>query len=365
MTKRGAFALLALGVGAPAAAEEKGAWQVDGRTISVPAARVSLPNQAGVATLTKTGEFSNQGQGIDDYAQYESADGKVFATAYIYRATYADTALAAYATDQSVRARFGDAVKLAQRSVVPVAGQPRGAIRLVYDDAVLNGDRLVTAAAFLRVDGWLVKLRASGPAELRQQVTGTLDALLTGIAVEGGATVFPASPLSFTEPCPAPATSEAKPFRDKKSDAMGLFGGLLGGSAISAAKGKGGDVPLSFPNNGATPVCVRGTLTLGGRRIDLLQPAGEAEPEVALAVLNDAGSVLAIERALVGRGYVIKSYAIGVVETRGSLDRMATTAQLQNWIASANAAQMAVRSRTTIKANGDTEITVDRAVLGK
>lgn len=360
------FVTLGLLVATPTLAQDiGGAWRAKGNTISVKAAGITLPDRAGATALTKTGEFSNQGIGIDNYAQYKSDDGKVFATAYVYRTTYADAALAAYATDLAVRDRFGSDVKLASQSVVPAAGQPRGAIRSVYTQAVLKGDPLVTTSAFIRVDGWVVKLRASGPAERGDEVTAALDALIDGLAVVRKATVFAASPLVIAAPCPAIAGDEAKLVTGEDTMGDALLGGTSGGSVAPTDKKGNTTAAPTFPANGATEACVRGTLTVGQRGIDLLQPAGEADPGIVLAVLNDAGSVLSIERSLLGQNYTVKSYTVAQVEVRGALDRIPPLAQLQGWLASDNAAPLAVRSRTSFVANGDSTIEINSAQLGK
>jgi hypothetical protein len=85
-------------------------------TVVLAAAGVTLPARAGIAALVRTGEFSRPGTGVDNHAQYESGDRQVFPTAYVYRAAYADAALAAYGTDRAIRGRFGSAIRVAARS---------------------------------------------------------------------------------------------------------------------------------------------------------------------------------------------------------------------------------------------------------
>jgi hypothetical protein len=336
------------------------AWTATPTSISVAAARIVLPVKAGTASLTKTAEFSRAGEGVDNYAQFETPDGKVFVTAYVYRAAYADAALAAFATDEAVRSRFGAEVRAVERGSVAAAGQPSGAIRVVYDGAVLNGGALTTAAAFLRVDSWIVKLRASGPAARRAEVVAALDALVAGVSVTGDATVYAVRPLEVTGPCPGASGKDAKVVTGKDSTGMALFGALMGGSVLPT-KGKDGTArTIAFPANGATPACVRGTL--GGGRITMLQPAGEAEPGIMLAPFNDAGGVLAVEGSLLGAGYTVKRYGVAEVVTGASLDRMPRPSQVDGWMRS-KASPLDGRTRTVFKANGNTTINVDPSVL--
>ena len=61
----------------------------------------------GGLSLAKSGEASNGGRAVDNYAQYLSQDGAVQATLYVYMPTYADASLAAYMTDKAIMERFG------------------------------------------------------------------------------------------------------------------------------------------------------------------------------------------------------------------------------------------------------------------
>ena len=83
-----AATLLAIAV--PASAQvrpDEGAWHVKGDLATVAASGIGIPAQAGIVSLTKTGEASLKGKGVDNVAQYESEDRKVFATIYIFYAS--------------------------------------------------------------------------------------------------------------------------------------------------------------------------------------------------------------------------------------------------------------------------------------
>lgn len=332
-----------------------GAWAVTREAVALPAARVTLPVQTGVAALVKTGEFSKPGTSVDNHAQYESADQRVLATAYVYRAAYADAALAAYGTDAAIRGRFGTAVRVAEQGAVAAGGWPDGAIRSVYDGTVLNGAATTTTAAFVRADSWIVKLRASGPAERRDEVIATLDALIAGLSAGPGATVFAARPLRFAGPCPAAKVRNARPMRGDMAKGQAILGGLLGGSGLSSAA-----IPPAFPANGATPVCVRGSVPLGERSVNLLQPAGTAKPGV---IIDDAGTVVAVEGDSAATGYTVKTYGIAEVSTGTTLDRLPMPSQIQGWFRQPDRSPLAGRSRTTFTADGNRNVEVNRAVL--
>jgi len=346
----------------PAAAQAAGgAWKAERERITVRAAGIGLPTRAAGVALTKTGESSNGGKALDNYAQYESGDGKVFATAFVYRPTYADAALAAYATRQAIAERFGALAPTAEGSV-PFAGRAGGAIRQVYTGS-LRGEATTTAAAFARVGGWLVKLRATGPATRAGEVTAALDALIAGATVGRDTPVYPAQPLRFGTPCPAAERRAPRIIRDGDSGAALLLAGLSGGSVTTPdTKTRIDDFP-GFPANGAAEACVRGTMTFGARRIELIQPARQGDPAIVLALMDDACTTVAVERSLVFAGYTVKRYTIGLVEVGARIDRQPTAAQLARWLTTAGAPELAITSSTSVAADGNTQVTIDPGAL--
>lgn len=355
---------IALFAAPPATAQDVGgAWKVEQGRVGLRIAKVAFPDRAGVVALTKTGEFSNKGEALDNYAQYESPDGKVFATAYVYRSTYADAALAAYATSRAILSRFGATTRLAEQSTVAFAGQSGGALRQVFTGARHSGADLTSTAAFARVGSWIVKLRASGPADRGAEIVAALDALIAGAGSDLDAKIYPVAPLKLDPPCPAGDRPAPKLVGSKEARSANMLSGLFGGSAIEPDAKADANPLLAFPSNGLTPACVRGSLVIGGRAIDLLQPSGTDEPPVVLAATDDAGTVLTAEKSLLGEGYTIKRYAVGRIEVAGTIDRQPTAAQLSKWLATANAPELTIRSTTSVKASGDSTITIDTGTL--
>ena len=84
MPKRALFLFTAaLCLAAPIAAQAEDtleAWTPTDSSIRASAAGISLPHSIATLSLTKSGEASNGGRGIDNYAQYVSQDGAVQAT---------------------------------------------------------------------------------------------------------------------------------------------------------------------------------------------------------------------------------------------------------------------------------------------
>lgn len=250
-------------------------------------------------------------------------------------------------------------MRATEKASVPAAGQVSGAIRVIYDGGAMNGTALTTAAAFLRFDSWIIKLRATGPAERRAEVIAALDALTAGVAKMGDATVYPVRPLQVTGPCPAGSTKKAKVVRGKDSTTMALFGGLMGGSILSSKNS--GPATVAFPANGAIPACIRGKLNNGS--ISVLQPADAIDASVILVPFNDAGGILVIEgEVLLGAAYVVKRYGVAEVVTGASLDRLPPVSQIEDWMSS-KSSPLDGRSRTVFNANGDTTINVDPTAL--
>lgn len=132
---------------------------------------------------------------------------------------------------------------------------------------------------------------------------------------------------------------------------------------ISLDKGQDHEALVAFPRNGATPACVRGQWKSGTNTVELIQPAGESSPGVMLAMLDDLGTTIAVERWLDRRGYTIKRYAIGEVQVAGTLDRAPTSKQFFDLLTREGAPEMAVRATITVKADGSTENAIDPEAL--
>lgn len=185
MKARTLLALAAIACASAAHAQEQalpqGAWAASDDRITLTAAGISLPRDLGPVSLSSTGEFSRKGEGVDNFAQFSNEAETIQGTAYIYLPTYADAALTAYMTERVILERFGEGTTRIAQSSVPAAGRDGIVIRNLYR----TGDGRPTTAAFLRVGGWIVKLRATGlrPGTSEAEVTAVLDALIGGITV--------------------------------------------------------------------------------------------------------------------------------------------------------------------------------------
>jgi len=376
MVSRIFLAAVLMALAAPASAQispDDGAWKVKGDLATVTAGGIGIPVKAGSVSLSQTGEASQKGKGVDNVAQYESDDRKVFATIYIFYATYADTALATWATDRAIHERFGANVLLLSDTVVAAGGMPRAAMRRIYDKGELEpGKPLITAAGFVRAGSWMVAVRVSGPAARGTEVEGALDALLSGMRFDGKDKPMPAAPLKLAAPCPASDEKPAHFLGDKASNTNALIASLMGGSITLKDEAKGTVTeqapPLAFPHNGTSTLCVRGRVDTGRRTIDVLAPASADDGQVALVLLDDAGGTIAIEPVLLlgkdlGKGFVVKHYGIGFVDVLGSYDRIPNLAQLGAIIGGSDQHGSLIRSNTVFTPDGKSTINIDPNVL--
>ncbi|MFB0875266.1 MULTISPECIES: hypothetical protein [unclassified Sphingobium] len=307
MLKRALILLFALlDLAAPSLAQAAGdaeAWTPSDTMIRANGAGVSLPQTVAGLSLSKSGEASNGGRAVDNYAQYLSEDGAIQATFYVYMPTYADASLAAYMTDKAVMERFGAKTRRTAYESAPAAGQPGRAIRAVYDDAADGA--LTTAAGFVHAGRWIVKLRVTGPTERRAEVLAGLDGMLARLAFDDRASLHTAAPASFAA-CPSTDRGEAR----------------LSKIAASAAAQE-----PRIPRDGKNSLCIRGTVASGEGRFDMLQQTGRGDGAVIVPV-DDSGTVLAFDPTANGRGYSLAIHMVGQTDLYGTYDKVPSPSQI-------------------------------------
>ncbi|HKY81615.1 MAG TPA: hypothetical protein VJM09_09090, partial [Sphingobium sp.] len=283
------------------AAAEREAWTPTETALRADAAGISLPQTVAGLSLSKSGEVSNGGKGIDNYAQYLSADGAVQATLYVYLPSYADASLAAHMTDRAIMARFGSKTRRTAYASVSVAGSANGAIRAVYDDAADGA--LTTAAAFVHAGRWIVKLRATGPAERRAEVLAGLDAMVSGLRFDHPAAIHRTAPANIAA-CP----TQDGPARLTEAN-----------GAVSTA--------LPLLPEGSGKLCVRGSVQTADGSYDMLQQSGVPNGAVIVPV-DDAGTVLAFDPMPKGQGYQLSIHSVGQTDLYGVYDKVPDAGQI-------------------------------------
>lgn len=325
---------LAMAAAAPAAEVPKTPYTIDGATWTdvgnaLPhprLANIGIPRAAGGQTLRELGEFSD-GSGLDNVAQYQSADGEVFATVYIYMPTLPDAGLAAIATDEIIRARFGPQTRRSEDAVVD-AGKRKGVARwLVYDGA--SDGKSASVAAFVRAGRWLVKLRVTGPTERRAEVIADARAILAGLRFDS--TAPPVAPRHYAvsectnEQFYPPATALPR----SAGDAGVALANTLGYSILSSLH-VGGDLPVA--RDTATPeYCVIGRKALGSGIILVALGDRKAPNEPVLVLAGDSGRVFQLVASGTGDGGKeqpqLLFHAIGSALVYGPFDHAPTMDQ--------------------------------------
>ncbi len=341
------FGLLCLAASPIAlAAEEDGAWTVGDSGARVAAAGIAVPTTAASLALDKTGEFSNGGKSIDNYAQYVSADGAVQATAYVYLPTYADAALGAYMTDRAIMERFGGKTHRISYESAAAGGKKGMAIRAVYADAA-DGE-LTTAAAFVHAGRWMVKLRVTGPSDRQAEVVGGMDAMLAGLRFDQGVTLHAAAPPMIGA-CPVPTASDAR-----------LLGTAGEHKVSDSAEAPG------FPRDGQDALCVRGKVQTAQGSYDMLQAANGGNGSV-LVPMDDTGTVMAFDPLDAGKtaasknetaGYRLSIHSVGKTEVYDAYDRLPSGKQIAAILDGSDPVTAQARSTTAYAANGETQITL-------
>jgi hypothetical protein len=333
MPKRALFLLsAALCLAAPSlaqAADDAEAWTPTATAIRANAAGITLPQTVAGLSLTKSGEVSNGGRAVDNYAQYLSQDGAGQATLYVYMPTYADASLAAYMTDKAIMARFGDKTRRTAYASAPAAGQADHAIRAVYDDAADGA--LTTAAGFVHAGRWIVKIRVTGPTERRAEVLAGLDGMLSGLAFDDASALHATMPARLAA-CPAADAGDAR----------------LG--AASDADAVPHDVRI--PRDGRDQLCVRGTVTTAQGRYDMLQQAGRSDGAIIVPV-DDSGTLLAFDPAADAQGYKLSIHMVGQTDLYGVYDKVPSPRQIAAILDGKDPQTAQAQAIAAYAANGD------------
>jgi hypothetical protein len=314
-----------------AQAADTEAWTPTQSAIRAAAAGVTLPQTVAGLSLSKSGEASNGGRAVDNYAQYLSEDGAIQATLYVYLPTYADASLAAYMTDKAVMERFGAKTRRTAYASAPAAGRADGAIRAVYDDAADGA--LTTAAGFVHAGRWIVKVRVTGPTERRGEVLKGLDGMLANLSLDDPSSLHATAPASFAA-CPATPAADA---RLTPADAASE------GTAPQAVR---------MPREGKDALCIRGTVKTAQGSYDMLQQSGRSDGAIIVPV-DDSGTVLALDPALDTKRYKLSIHMVGQTDLYGQYDGVPSPRQIAAILDGKDPQTAQAGAIATYAANGD------------
>lgn len=357
------LACLLFGLLAPAAAaqqQQSEFWSRKGDRLHFAHAGISVPAAAGPLHFKKTGEFQRKGEGLDTSVTYESADGAIWATIYVYMPGVAHTGFAALATAEGIKANSKTPVTVHPMRVVAAGGAPDTAIRAEFDG--YRGD-LRSSAAFVRAGRWLVKLRVSGPQAKAAEVDATMTALLRGLAFDAEIRPAPAT-LIDPAPCPEAALPDATPVAMSAAE-------ILAQALMLAASAPGGDGGEARESGEPNPLLsrfgaswCRGVADTGKAEVTFLRAldaaaAGPRADSVLVVLYSDAGGMLELTRASESDApYVLVNHGLAVTTVLGALDTTLSDAQIGRYLSGANDDVLRTRATIQLSPDGDTQMTV-------
>ena len=345
---------LMLSLAAPAAAfaapqtAPETLWRPSGDRITFTTANFSFPRQVGTLGLTEAQEFSHQGEGTDSGLKYQSEDGRIFATVYVYLPGLPDAALTAFMTDTVMRQQSPQMQSTGFRTV-DVGGRSGAAIRAEYTG---YRDGLASSAAYIRAGRWLVKLRVSGPEARRAEVEAAMNALVDGVRFEGNVQPAAAAPFEID------ACTETVP----SSRAIGETSENITAASTIAAGRYGRLGAASDPDSRAGLRWCHARLRQGQTTRLILRATGErsgggtAGGTVLLVPINDAGTTLEMVEVLNSRHLVVLYHQIGSTAILGQYDAPLSDEQILAILDGTDRAGGRFRSSIGLRPNGDVNI---------
>lgn len=320
---------------APVAAQapEKAAptWLSSNGMATAKASGISIPLKAG--SLTNFALRDAKGDGADVAAQFETPDGKILGTIFLYAPTHPDPALTFLATDESILRRFGASAQKVEDRFVAVAGVDAGARRAIYTgiaDAKLSGDpngRIYSGAAFIRAGEWMMKIRVSGPISRSDEINRNLDALLAGLAFDKKRLPIPQTRIVPTECAASPDRPSIKIEKAPMADGLGLT--IMLDPDVVDENGTAIASPIAIPIDGLCrePIELRDNIALQPFQVRSSYD-GRFIPR-RLILYGDAGVMLfAFEDTKQPGRYFISRHGIGRTFIFGQTSGLPNTAEL-------------------------------------
>jgi hypothetical protein len=282
---------------------------------------IGVPRSAGALLLRRLHAF--RPDGLDNGAQYTSADGAIIGTIYLYRAGYPDAGYAMLMTGEAIRARFTGA-QPGREQLVSAGGVASGARRRLFDGGVDQagafgpvGAPLTAGLATLRASEWIVKIRVTGPADRRADVASSLDALVSGLSFGSNAKVIPGALDTITD-CPeAEGQARAQRLnRDHKALALMVISGLNAIDPKSAAPAP-------------RKLCVMARRQTSNS-LDVVLREVDGPNSASVMLMGDAGNALTILPPMDGisKGWALISSTTDKVTMYGPFDRAPSARQL-------------------------------------
>jgi hypothetical protein len=215
------------------------------------------------------------------------------------------------------------------------------------------------------VNGWIIKLRVSGPESRRADVDRTISALLADIRFRDGDAPSAARMMEVSGDCPAapaPPAATLLPLNGAEAAEDGI---MAAGAALHSEDRPGDRADRHVL---ARRWCLSSLRPAGPYSMPILRilpspPAEDSRRGVALAMLNDSdGVVEVVERRFRDRSrFILIHHSTGQTRILGAYDGLPTDAQIRAVIDGSDSAGNQARAVIDYRTNGDSAITLNVA----
>lgn len=332
-------------------------WFSNENGLSVHHSGVTAPIKFGAVSYNEREAAQSQKDGLDNIISYSSSDGSIFATIYVYRPALADAAMNAVLTQSAVQSGFGADGDPSFRSLMPFGETSNGAIIFGYA-ATEKG--YTTTAGLAEVDGWIVKMRVSGPESQEGDVVDTLRAGMAAIKVDADSTVTELS-LDLPQSCNNRLKGKAKRVKLKQEDSMAnaLMGSLLSGLTIKNDNDdEKTDGLINTVSRGFSSWCIADDYMIADNRYYVYRT--EDTPDgMIVAPYADTGASFATGEAFLQEGELhLIRYDIGEINNFGNYRGQFSAKQIRDILTGDSDVIGPQTSSTNINADGSTNINI-------
>ena len=351
-----AFAVLAL-TAVPAGAQQKpqASTTQSADRILFTRGKISFPRMIAGLSYKETKEFSHPGEGLDSSVRYESADGALFATVYLYYPSLSHGGLAGIATEEAIRGNSTAATRLGPLRRIPVGKLADGGLRMDIDH---YQGRYASSAAFVKAGRWMVKYRVSGPDARKPEVEAAMAALIDATRFEGAAQPVLSAPLAAPA-CPKGGGKDAKLIVSAGADASAstLADALIASFDPAGAESDRSEKGKGYPPRLGTSWC-KAYAAVGNSKIPLLRATGGlAAPGAAssrlFALYSDAGGALEVVES--DKRFTLLHHEIGKTTVMGAFDGVPSDGQMAEMLGGQHEA-LRPRARVDLSPEGGSKI---------
>lgn len=292
---------------------------------------MSFPDHVGDQAFRDIGIASHHGEGLDDGLEYTSAGRESFTTIYVFHPSLGDAGIEAAMVDHVILTHNGPGTRAYDDRIVAVGGRPGVARRVFYRGAIMQGRAMWSGAAILKIGGWLVEVRVSGPAAKESALERDFEVLLEGIGFSPETPPLPFHAIRLTT-CAAPDGPAAAVSEAGAGDAVAYAFAFVSfdAGAKETASGEQRSDLTRLPD----AWCSAPIATADGEGLRLWPaPGAEASLPVTrfgeLIVLDDAGQTLEVSRINKdGSPWFLALHQIGGGRVLAQLDHPLSGAQM-------------------------------------